>query len=164
MQLNPTDKLLLSALLPTEASAARLRQLLESLPGQPDEIDWSAAVHRADLHHIASLFRFNLARSSALDLLPKEPQDQLRNISQTWAARHLAYVSEAARLVAALAGEGIAAIPLKGAALMLGGYYPQAGLRAATDIDLLVVMPYEGSPFQQAGDPARCGSRCPRCR
>ena len=44
----------------------------------------------------------------------------------------------AARLVAMLAREGIEAIPLKGAALMLGGYYPQAGLRAATDIDLLV--------------------------
>lgn len=138
MRLNQTDKLLLSCLLPTEASAARLHQLLESQSEQPEQIDWAAVVHRADLHHIASLLRFNLARAGVLNSLPQEAQSQLRSISQTWAVRHLAYVSEAARLVAALAGEGIEAIPLKGAALMLGGYYPQAGLRAATDIDLLV--------------------------
>ncbi|MEP7339933.1 MAG: nucleotidyltransferase family protein [Acidobacteriota bacterium] len=133
MRLNQTDKLLLSSLLPTETSAARLRLLMES-----QSIEWAAVVHRADLHHIASLLRFNLARAGVLNSLPQEAQSQLRDISQTWAARHLAYVSEAARLVAALAREGIEAIPLKGAALMLGGYYPQAGLRAATDIDLLV--------------------------
>jgi hypothetical protein len=131
--LNPTDKLLLSCLLPTEASAARLRSLTETQP-----IDWPAAVSRAELHHIAPLLRFNLARAGVLDSLPEESQSQLRNVSQMWAARHLAYVSEAARLVAALAREGIEAIPLKGAALMLGRYYPQVGLRAATDIDLLI--------------------------
>lgn len=138
MRLNQTDNLLLSCLLPTDASAARLHQLLESQLEQPERMDWAAVVHRADLHHIASLLRFNLARAGVLNSLPQEAQSQLRNTSQTWAARHLAYVSEAARLVAALSREGIEAIPLKGAALMLGGYYPQAGLRAATDIDLLV--------------------------
>jgi hypothetical protein len=138
VRLNSSDKSLLNCLLPTEASATRLHQLLESQSEQPERIDWAAIVHRADFHHIASLLRFNLARAGVLNSLPQEAQSQLRNINQTWAARHLAYVSEAARLVAALAVEGIEAIPLKGAALMLGGYYPQAGLRAATDIDLLV--------------------------
>ncbi|HEX9004308.1 MAG TPA: nucleotidyltransferase family protein [Blastocatellia bacterium] len=133
MQLTVTDKLLLSCLLPTTASDARLRQLLAAEQG----IDWPLAVRRADFHHIASLLRFNLARVGALDRLPVESQIQLREISQTWAARHLAYVSEAARLIAMLREEGLTAIPLKGAALMLGEYYPQAGLRAATDIDLL---------------------------
>jgi len=133
VRLNPTDKLLLSGLLPTEASAARLRSLAETRA-----IDWPAAVSRADFHHIASLLRFNLARAGVLGPLPEESQGRLRSVSQVWAARHLAYVSEAARLVAALAREGVEAIPLKGAALMLGRYYPQAGLRAATDIDLLI--------------------------
>jgi hypothetical protein len=131
--LNPSDKVLLSCLVPTEASAARVRLLAET-----QAIDWPAIVSRADLHHIASLLRFNLARAGVLESLPEESQIQLRNISQVWAARHLAYVSEAARLVTALAREGVEAIPLKGAALMLGGYYTQAGLRAATDIDLLI--------------------------
>lgn len=134
MQLNASDKLLLSCLLPTEASDARLRELLAT----EHEIDWAAAIRRADFHHVASLLRFNLARLGKLETLPMELQSQLREISQTWAARHLAYVSEAARLIVALKKEGITAIPLKGAALMLGGYYPKKGLRAATDIDLLV--------------------------
>ncbi len=134
MQINATDKLLLSGLLPTEASAARLRQLFDS----QKEIDWAAVIRRSEFHSIASLLRFNLGRAGLLDSLPQEPREQLRAISQTWAARHLAYVNEAARLIAALKAKGITAIPLKGSALMLGGYYPQAGLRAALDIDLLV--------------------------
>lgn len=135
MRLTITDKLLLSLLLPTVASDERLRQLLAA---GSNAIDWLAVVRLAEFQHLAPLLRFNLARIGALELLPGELQTQLREISQTWAARHLAYVSEAARLIVALAGEGISAIPLKGAALMLGGYYPQAGLRAATDMDLLV--------------------------
>lgn len=130
--MNSTDKLLLNSLLPTAASAARLRQLDWST------IDWPATIRRAEFHSIASLLRFNLAKAELLDFVPETERVQLRATSQTWAARHLAYVSEAARLIAALKAETISAIPLKGAALMLGSYYPQAGLRAALDIDLLV--------------------------
>jgi len=129
-----TDKLLLSGLLPTDGSAGRLRRLLAS----PAELNWTEAVRRAEFHSIASLLRFNLAGAGKLDAVPAEQREQLRTISQTWAARHLAYVSETVRLIVALKAENITAIPLKGAALMLGGYYPQAGLRAALDIDLLV--------------------------
>lgn len=135
MRLTVTDKLLLSSLLPSVASDERLRQLFAA---EPNEIDWPAVVCRAESHHLVPLLRFNLARLGALELLPGELQTELREISQTWAARHLAYVSEVSRLIAVLDDEGITAIPLKGAALMLGGYYPQAGLRAATDMDLLV--------------------------
>lgn len=133
MQLTITDKLLLSCLLPTAAGNERLRQLQIAEP----TLDWAKAVQRADAHHVAPLLRFNLARAGVLEQLPVEQQSRLREISGPWAARHLAYVSEAARLIAALGEAGITAIPLKGAALMLGDYYPQAGLRAATDIDLL---------------------------
>ena len=133
MQLTFTEKLLLSCLLPTAASDERLRRLLAA----ESKSDWAAAVRQTEFHYIAPLLRFNLARAGVLEQLPNEQQSRLREISQPWAARHLAYVSEAARLIAALGNAGITAIPLKGAALMLGGYYPQAGLRAATDIDLL---------------------------
>lgn len=130
--MNETDQLLLNSLLPTTASAARLRQL------ELSEIDWPDAIRRAEFHSISSLLRFNLSRADLLGSLPEAEREQLRASSQTWAARHLAYVSEAARLITALKAENIMAIPLKGAALMLGGYYPQAGLRAALDIDLLI--------------------------
>jgi len=126
------DKLLLNSLLPTAASVARLRQLDWST------IDWPDVIRRAEFHSIASLLRFNIAKAEQLDSLPEAEREQLRVTSQTWAARHLAYTSEASRLITALKAQNITAIPLKGAALMLGGYYPQAGLRAALDIDLLV--------------------------
>ncbi|MGE0132485.1 MAG: nucleotidyltransferase family protein [Blastocatellales bacterium] len=133
--MSPTDKLLLSALLPTEASRERARQLIAE---NASEIDWAAFTRRANFHHTAALSRFNLALAGLSDCPPAQFRSELDEISRAWAARHLAYVSETARLVAALSDAGIVALPLKGAALMLGGYYPQAGLRAALDIDLLV--------------------------
>lgn len=132
MNFTPAEQILFSALLPTEASRSRLRQLVQH------NVDWPALVGRAEAAYIAPLLRFNLAQSGGLAHLPASAQQQLEQSSQTWAARHLAYVHEAERLCAALAAAGIAAFPLKGAALMLGGYYPQAGLRAAVDLDLLV--------------------------
>lgn len=135
MLLNSTDKLLLSVTLPTEASRERARRLIG---GNAAEIDWRAFARRANFHHTAALARFNLALAGLSDCPPAQVRSELDEISRAWAARHLAYVSEAMRLVAALSDAGIVALPLKGAALMLGGYYPQAGLRAALDIDLLV--------------------------
>ncbi|MBI1765000.1 MAG: nucleotidyltransferase family protein [Acidobacteria bacterium] len=131
------EQILLSALLPTEASHGRLRQLMQTgVNGQA--VDWLALVARAEAVYLAPLLRFNLARGGCLPHLPAAAQHQLEQSSQTWAARHMAYVHEAERLCTALAAAGIVAFPLKGAALMLGAYYPQAGLRPAVDLDLLV--------------------------
>lgn len=137
MSFTLAEQILLSALLPTEASRHRLRQLVQQGNGW-QSIDWPALVTRAEACYIAPLLRFNLIQSGCLAQLPAATQHQLEQSSQTWAARHLAYAHETARLCAALAAAGIQAFALKGAALMCGGYYPQAGLRAATDIDLLV--------------------------
>ncbi|MGH9835884.1 MAG: nucleotidyltransferase family protein, partial [Blastocatellia bacterium] len=135
MSFNPNDKLLLSGLLPTEASRERLRLLLGENGSQ---IDWPAIVRRSNFHHTAALLRFNLAEARLPNAAPPQFRSELDEISRAWAARHLAMVSETVRLVAALNEAGIVALPLKGAALMLGDYYPQAGLRAALDVDLLV--------------------------
>ncbi len=102
------------------------------------EVDWPAVVRRANFHHTAALLRFNLAMAGRLDSVPRDLRVELDEVSRTWAARHLAYASETERLIAALGNAGVVALPLKGAALMLGSYYPQAGLRAALDVDLLV--------------------------
>jgi hypothetical protein len=108
------------------------------LSGNEGEIDWSAIARRSNFYHTAALLRFNLAVAGLPEAAPPQFRSALDEISRAWAARHLATVSETARLVTALNDAGIVALPLKGAALMLGGYYPQAGLRAALDIDLLV--------------------------
>lgn len=130
-----TDKILLSGLLPTEASRERLRRLLNE---RGSEVDWPAAVRRAGQHGIAALLRFNLARGGWLDLVSSSERAMLDEMSQNSVARQLAFAHQAAQLIAALAARGITALPLKGSALMLGGYYPQAGWRAASDMDVLV--------------------------
>ncbi len=126
------EKVLLNGLLPTAASQARLQNTLKA------EIDWAQVTRRADFHQTTPLLRFNLARIGALDLLPVEVRREVDETSRLWAARHLAYLNETIQLAAALIDAGVPAVPLKGSALMLGGYYPQPGLRAALDIDLLV--------------------------
>jgi hypothetical protein len=135
VSLSLTKQILLSAWLPTNASRMRLRQLLVE---HADRLDWSMLLARAAFNYAVPLLRYNLAQGGLLTSLPEIAQRQLEADCQTWAARHLACVYEAERLCAALAQAGISAIPLKGAALMLGGYYPQAGLRPAVDLDLLV--------------------------
>jgi len=145
--------MLLSGLLPTEASRERLRRLLNE---RSDEIDWPTVVRRAERHGTAALLRFNLARGGWLDLVPAGERAALDEVSRNDAVRQLAFVSEAARLIEALARHHITALPLKGAALMLGGYYPQAGLRAAVDIDLLV-HPNQIQPAEQIA--LQCGYR-----
>jgi hypothetical protein len=132
VNLSLPEQLLLSALLPTAASQSRLRQLVRS------EMDWLALGQRAEFTYSAPLLRYNLAQVGKLAALSADARQQLETSSQTWAARHLAYVHEAERLLTALAAARVTALPLKGAALMLGGYYPQPGLRPAIDLDLLV--------------------------
>lgn len=131
----PTDKFLLSSLLPTEASGHRLRRLLDERRAQ---IDWEAVLERGRYHLLLPLIRYNLAQIDGLKQLPPAIIEGLQAEAGIWAAREMAYVNEARNLLVALQTHGIEAFPLKGVALMLGGYYPQAGLRPAQDIDLIV--------------------------
>ena len=131
--LTPTEQFLCSALLPTEANQLRLRALV-----QASVWDWAAIVARSKARGTASLLRHNLAQAGMLDVVPQAEREVLAHESQTWAAKQQVYMLEATRLMTALQTQGIASLPLKGAALMLGNYYPRPGLRAAVDIDLLV--------------------------
>lgn len=130
-----TDKLILSSLLPTEASRYRLQRLLRE---QRERIDWEQLAQRGEYLMIFPLLRHNLGHLDALPLLPDSFRETLRHAAETWAARELGVISQARRLIGLLQAHGIQAIPLKGAAIMLGGFYPQPGLRPALDIDLLV--------------------------
>lgn len=135
MTFTPTDKLLLSALLPTAPNQQRLRELLTS---RPNEIDWAVAVQRSVASGTAALLRYTLARASGLAFVPQSQSDLLAQESHSWAARQQIYVAETRRLMDVFEAQGVNSLPLKGAALMLGGYYPLPGLRAAIDVDLLV--------------------------
>lgn len=128
-----TDKLLLSALLPTEAGSARLHCLLRN-----GKIEWQAALRRAETQGLGPLLRFNLARAGLPDSLSLPVRQKLDAQVHLHAARHLACLSETRRLMQAMNKAGVTVIPLKGAALLSGDYYPQAGLRVMSDLDLLV--------------------------
>ncbi|HYE76333.1 MAG TPA: nucleotidyltransferase family protein, partial [Blastocatellia bacterium] len=135
MNWTATDKLLLSAFLPSDASRARLRQLITE---RNDEIDWPRAFERARYNFISTLLRFNLVQSGLIRLVPKDQQQAFETESLAWAAKHLAYMHRVRGFIQTLNERGIKVLPLKGAALMLGNYYPIAGLRVAADLDLLI--------------------------
>ena len=145
MTFTPTDKLLLSALLSTAPNQRRLSGRLST-----SEIDWAAAVQRSIAGGTAALLRFTLARASALGFVPKTQQVLLEKESHSWAARQQIYTTETRQLIEAFNAQGIASLPLKGAALMLGEYYPLPGLRAAVDVDLLVAAEQAEAAFAVA--------------
>lgn len=135
MRWTATDKLLLSAVVPSAASQARVAALTS---GRDNEIDWAQAADCAANSYLAPLLRFNLMRAGVIERVPPDVRRKLEAESHGWAARHLAYVHCARELIRALGARGVTTLPLKGAALMLGGYYPLAGLRVAADVDLLI--------------------------
>jgi Uncharacterised nucleotidyltransferase len=126
------ENLLLSCFLPTAASQARLAELAPQIKG------WTQLVARAETLLLSPLLRAQLANVGTLDTLPMAERERLEQGHQVWAARHLAYVSEARRLLAAFAEANVQAMPLKGAALLLLDVYPQTGWRPALDIDVLI--------------------------
>ena len=133
MTFTPTDKLLLSALLPVAPNQQRLQEILTK-----GEIDWAATVRRSLTYGTTGLLRFNLVRASALALVPQKERELLEKESHSWAARQQVYTAETKLLMEAFQAQGIQSLPLKGVALMLGAYYPLPGLRSAVDVDLLV--------------------------
>ena len=135
MRLTATQKILLATLLPTPPNQRFVRAWL---PAQNHQLDWAKIVSKALSFQTSSLLRCHLAAADLLHLLPHPERDLLEKVNHAEAAKHLIYVNEVQNLIAALRTENIRALPLKGAALMIGAYYPTPGLRSAIDIDLLI--------------------------
>ncbi|MGE5618855.1 MAG: nucleotidyltransferase family protein [Sphingomonadaceae bacterium] len=123
------------------AAAARIhldgaaRERVELLLAEP--LDWERLVSRAEGHRVAPLVY------RTLSLPPFAPQVPAGALSRLHAAYLLNGIStllwqrELRRVVDGLATEGIAAVLLKGAAL-LHTVYPDPALRQLRDLDLLV--------------------------
>ncbi len=124
-----SDQILLGSVPGSNQSRARLIDLLAK---NGEVIDWADLFQRSRRHHLAPLLRH------ALTGIETPVQTELDEEARLWAARHLATAELTVELVDRLRSTGIWAIPLKGAALIAGEYYPRSGLRATTDIDLLV--------------------------
>ena len=129
------QRLLLAALLPNESSQQLLHELLTTAANQ---INWEDFFRLASSKGLSALVRYDISLAQNLASIPIKHREELEKFSHVAAAKHLLIVSEIQRLTAIFQAENIASIPLKGAALMLGNYYPKPGLRSVIDLDLLI--------------------------
>jgi Uncharacterised nucleotidyltransferase len=130
-----SERLLLTALLPNESSQQLLSELLTV---SANEIIWEDFFRLCPAKGLSALVRYNFSLRQNLANIPVKQRDELENSSHIAAAKHLLSISEIKRLTAIFQAEKIDSIPLKGAALMLGNYYPKPGLRSVIDLDLLI--------------------------
>ncbi len=129
------QRLLLLALLPNESSQQLLRELLTT---STNEINWEDFFRVVSSKGLSALVRHNFSLGQNLASIPTKHREELEKFSHVAAAKHLLIVSEIKRLTAIFQAEKIPSMPLKGAALMLGNYYPKPGLRSVIDLDLLI--------------------------
>lgn len=129
------EQLLLTTLLPNESSQQLLRELLTTSANQ---IYWEDFFQLCSSKGLSALVRHNISLRQMLEKIPTNHRKELENVSHVAAAKHLLIVSEIKRLTTIFQAEKINSMPLKGAALMLGNYYPKLGLRSVIDLDLLI--------------------------
>jgi hypothetical protein len=133
VELSPERKLLLAC------ARARPRaeecQRIAELAGA--DLDWDQFVSTSYAHGIAPLIYHSLQQSAVIDRVPSAAAKALRNSYYLNAARNNLLYNELARILAALSGQSIEVIVLKGAALA-ETVYPHRALRPMSDIDLLV--------------------------
>jgi putative nucleotidyltransferase-like protein len=98
---------------------------------------WPQVLRMAGRRGIGESLAFALAAGGALPELPAEVRERVRAAQEIGAARNLVLLTETARVQALLARRGIAAVALKGTALV-AAHYPAVGARHVSDLDLLV--------------------------
>ncbi|MCC7353695.1 MAG: nucleotidyltransferase family protein [Anaerolineae bacterium] len=117
--------------------------LLAFMGGSQEWDGWSEeeakiAPFAALVNCVASWLHNTLAGTPLAASLPTSFLEYLSRQHQANRARIERLQADAARILAAATRAGIPVIPLKGAAMLAGDYYPQPGLRPMADLDLLV--------------------------
>src|SRR5271169_220334 len=132
MQLKPELSLLLAAARTGDAQEkqAVIEQLLA------DGIDWTSFAQKALAHGVASFAAHTLARL-APDHIPDDILDAFHAVADETSRANRALFDELARLLDALATNGIEAIPFKGPLLAIQ-VFGDLGLREFRDLDFLI--------------------------
>jgi hypothetical protein len=131
-------------LIPTTHAWMRVTaDLLAWMSGTQEWAGWNdeearVAPFAATVNGVAPWLHHALTGTPLAASLPGEFLDCLSRQHQANRARAERLQADAARILAAAARVGIPVIPLKGAAILAGDYYPQPGLRPMADLDLLV--------------------------
>ncbi|MDP8959714.1 MAG: nucleotidyltransferase family protein, partial [Actinomycetota bacterium] len=102
-----------------------------------EALQWPRLVGLAAWHRLSPLVFEQLRRPELVSEVPPDAMEELSAAYYTTAARNAHALQELADVLLALAAEGIAFMPLKGAAL-LGSVYANPALRPMSDLDILV--------------------------
>jgi len=111
--------------------ASELRQALNG------EIDWAVLIQEAGRHRLIALLYASLKKYQLLDIIPRNARRTLEEAVRTETSRSLMLTGELVRILRALQGEGVPALPFKGPVLSLAAYGDFA-LRSCCDLDILV--------------------------
>jgi hypothetical protein len=122
------EALLLLARPPSPARRRRLEVLLAG------DLDWDALLDLVARHGLAPLLQRALSGPVAI---PDRIRETLMAMSRAWALRAAVQREELASVLHALSADGVAAMPLKGAAVA-ERHYGDPDLRAYSDLDVLV--------------------------
>jgi len=133
--MTPEFRLLLACatILPTQEDEAVIRQLLT------DGIDWTLFFQEAINRELVDQAGHALARV-APDLLPGQLRNALRTTMDRRRISNRVLFDELARVIDALANEGIKSIPFMGPTLAIQAY-GDLGLRTCTDLDVFIREP-----------------------
>jgi hypothetical protein len=100
-------------------------------------VDWEMVLHLARSYDVISLLYYQLKQPAWKDIVPGEVLSKLKDEYAAVCGLNLAYYQELGRLFKLFAEHGIEVLLLKGAALAQL-LYPDIGLRAFGDIDLVI--------------------------
>jgi hypothetical protein len=124
--------LLLCCIRPDDSNATRAR--IRELAGK--ELDWEYLFLLARRHGVTPLYYSRLHQSAA-EIVPASQLQRLQKYFQENSARNVLLTAELCRLIEALKGVEIEAIPYKGPALAAFAYQDIA-LRRFVDLDIMV--------------------------
>jgi hypothetical protein len=102
------------------------------------EISWPEFVHFADLQYVTPGLWLALKRKQLVQQLPDEASQYLHAVYDMNVQRNSAIRTQLTEILAAMAAEGLTAVPIKGSALLQSGIYEDPGARVMVDLDLLV--------------------------
>jgi hypothetical protein len=111
----------------------------------PAGLDWDFLAGVFTNGRVAGLAHARLAAAGALDRVPPGAAAVLRAAYLENQFANALLEEEAGRLLSALHAGGLTAIPMKGLAMLAGGWYPDPGARRMGDMDLLVA-PADAGP------------------
>ncbi|MCM8621126.1 MAG: nucleotidyltransferase family protein [Candidatus Accumulibacter sp.] len=118
------------------AGALGQRLSLSDLP--TDSSEWEHVLRLSSRHLVSPQLRWALREQGLFHSVPTEVAEYLEAVYTLNLERNSECENQLCEIVVALGKIGVQPVFLKGAAAILGGFYPTSGERMITDLDVLV--------------------------